>query len=393
MADKIRVMQIIRSFNIASGGGGEERFVTEIVKKFDQRRFEISVCGLWEVGTIEELDRRHALNSMNISTFIAARWKEKHPYCSMWNAMRGLGGVLRSYPVDIIHVHSPFGEMAVLPVRFYRNPPKLIQTIHTKLKVEFILRSLRRFLLSSFLDPFLFDREIGVSAEVVEMLDHRLLSRLFGKKAILVANGINLERFSNLSFDIPAKRCSLGIPSDALVVGSIGRLVKLKGWTYLIHSASLVLRQEPDVYFVIIGDGKLMDQLKYQAEQAGISSHVVFTGGRSDVEELLLSLDLFVSSSLKEALPTVVLESMAAGIPIVATNIPGTRDLIHDKQNGWLVPPADSTALAKAILIALKDSKSRREFSERLYRDVQPFTIESVVSEYERIYSTVIKSA
>jgi glycosyltransferase involved in cell wall biosynthesis len=236
----------------------------------------------------------------------------------------------------------------------------------------------------------LFDLEIGVSPAVVEMLDRRKLFHLLRKKARLVSNAVNLERFTVKGIEIADKRRSLGIPAGALVVGSIGRLTELKGWTYLVDAASLVLYQEPRAFFMIIGDGTQADQLKNLAVQKGISSNVIFTGGRSDVEELFACMDLFVSPSLWEGLPTVILESMAAGVPVVATDIPGTRELIRDLQNGWLVPPADALALAQAILAALGDEKSRRLFSERIRQEVQSFSMKSAAAAYESIYSLLI---
>jgi glycosyltransferase involved in cell wall biosynthesis len=182
----------------------------------------------------------------------------------------------------------------------------------------------------------------------------------------------------------------LGIPTSALVVGTIGRLTEQKGYTYLIEAASLILEQIPQSFFLIIGDGELADQLKHQAAQKEISSHVIFTGGRQDVEELLACMDLFVSSSLWEGLPTAILESMAAGVPIVATDIPGIRELIRDQWNGWLVPAGDATSMARVIRVALKNVKSRREFSNNARQDVQSLSIKSIVGEYEKLYSALI---
>jgi glycosyltransferase involved in cell wall biosynthesis len=391
MPEVIRVMQVMRSFNIESDGGGEERFVTELVQALDQKKIEITICGLWELCTVQEQKRMRGLEAMGISTFTTARWDERHPYLSMWRAMVGLKTALRSHPADIVHVHSVFGVMAVLLLGVSRHHPKLIRTLHNHPRLEWSRRSLRHLFILHFLDPFLFDKEIGVSRALVDLLDRRWLVHLLEKKAHFVSNAVNLERFEDISIDNAEKRRSLGIPDGALVIGSIGRLTALKGWTYLLDAASRVIRQEPQTFFMIIGDGPQADQLKHQAAREGISSHIIFTGGRPDVEELLACMDLFVSASLREALPTVILESMAAGVPVVATNISGTNDLIIDKRNGWLVPPADAHALAQAIQVALGDSKMCRVFSERNRQGVQLFSMKATAAAYEKIYSEAVQ--
>jgi glycosyltransferase involved in cell wall biosynthesis len=392
MSERIRVLQVISNFNIESGGGGEERFVSEIVKMLDQNKFKITVCGLWELQTTQEQERMRRLDEFGISTFTAARWNNQHPFRSMLQAMRGLRFTLRSHPVDIVHAHSVFGEIAVLPLSSFSHNPKLLRTLHISPMAGWNKRSVRRFILSQFLMPIFVNKEIGVSQAIVDYLDQRLLARIFRKKAILVSNTVNLERFSGISIDIAKKRSSLGIPADALVVGSIGRLAETKGWHHFLQAATIVLKQIPQVFFLIIGDGRLADQLKQQAYQEGISSHIIFTGGRPDVEELLFCMDLFVSSSLLEGLPTVILESMAAGIPVVATDIPGTRDLIRDRQNGWLVPSADGPALAQAIQVALEDSEARKKFSLSLQREVNFFSMKKAAVAYENIYTDLMRS-
>jgi glycosyltransferase involved in cell wall biosynthesis len=261
--------------------------------------------------------------------------------------------------------------------------------MHHSLQIEWVERPNRRILFTNLLLPLLCDQEIGVSQELVNQLNQRPIARLTGRKACRIYNAIDLERFKDTSMNVIKMRDNLGIPNDAFVVGTIGRLVELKGYSHLLDAASLVLRQKSNVVFIIVGNGELFEELKQQAADKDILSHVIFTGGRSDIEELLACMDLFISSSYWEALPTVILESMAAGIPIVATDIPGTRDLIHDRQNGWLVPPRDAASLAQTILNALEDLKSRQAFSDKAREDVQSFSIGVIAAEYEKIYSQV----
>jgi glycosyltransferase involved in cell wall biosynthesis len=386
----IRILEVIKSFNIEAGGGGAERFAIELAQAIDQEVFNISICSLWDYATPQEKERRNELSAKGISAFTAAQWDEFHPYRSMWQAMDGLRCVNQHQPFDIVNTHSEFADIAALRLWVSPHRPHLIRTMHYSNRVEWADRPLRRYFFSYFLIPLLYDKEIGVSQKLQTQLDRRLIARLFNKKAYKVYNAVNLDRFKSAPLNPSKKRSSLGLPADAFIIGSIGRLTVQKGYSYLIEAATKILERNPKAYFLIIGDGELADELKNQAAQKSISSHLYFSGGRRDVEELLACMDLFVCSSLWEGLPTVILESMAAGVPILATDIPGIRELIQDQKNGWLVPAGDANALARGIQVALEDAKSRQAFIKHAQQDVQHFSIRTIASEYEKIYSAAM---
>ncbi len=382
-------MQVIKSFNIESGGGGTERFAIELAKALDSKRFEVSICGLWDYSTEQEQVRIRRLESMGLPAFSVAHWDDRYPYRNMLLAMRGLRSACHNRSVDIVNAHSEFADVAILSLWNPSRRPTLIRTLHYPSGTEWINQPFRRYLFSYFLLPLILDVEIGVSQRLVDQLNERKIAKLLGRKAHRIYNAVNLERFVNVSIDAAEKRNSLKLPSDALIVGTIGRLSDQKGYSYLIEAAKTVLMEKPQVFFLIIGEGELFDQLRNQAGQKGISDHIIFTGGRSDIEELFACMALFVSSSCWEGLPTVILESMGAGIPVVATDIPGTRDLIREGQNGWLVPPKDASALATAILNALNDVSLRRVFAKQAREDVRSFSIKTIAAEYQTIYEDI----
>jgi glycosyltransferase involved in cell wall biosynthesis len=236
--------------------------------------------------------------------------------------------------------------------------------------------------------PLLFDGEIGVSPAITATLNRRPLAKLLKRRSQCIYNAIDIHRFQFNNIDRATKRASLNIPIDVPLIGTVGRLTEQKGFTHFIDAATLVLRRIPQANFIIIGDGELAEQLRNQAQASGISHQVKFTGSRTDVDEILPCLDLFVSASLWEGLPTVIMESMAAGVPIVATNIPGTRELIRPQETGWLVSPGDAVSLAQTILTALDDKRSRQEFTIHALTVVQSFSIESIAAEHVRMYTS-----
>ena len=176
------------------------------------------------------------------------------------------------------------------------------------------------------------------------------------------------------------------MPMKAPVIGSVGRLTLQKGYSILLEAATLVLREMPSAHFVIIGEGELADELKDLARQLEVAHAVHFTGPRQDVEDLLMAMDLFASSSLWEGLPTVILESMAARIPVVATDVSGSGELVEDGVTGLLVPAGDPNALALAIMQMLRDRERAMAMAEAAYGCVQDFSIGRVAEQHLDVY-------
>jgi glycosyltransferase involved in cell wall biosynthesis len=136
----------------------------------------------------------------------------------------------------------------------------------------------------------------------------------------------------------------------------------------------------------VIGSGELEHHLQEQARLLGIQDCVHFLGSRDDVLSLLPHLDLFVSSSLWEGFPTVLLEAMAVGVPVVATDVSGSRELVQDGVTGRLVPPRNPVRLAEAILAMLEDPEHAQAMAQSAHRYAAQFTIERAAACYAQIY-------
>jgi glycosyltransferase involved in cell wall biosynthesis len=195
-------------------------------------------------------------------------------------------------------------------------------------------------------------------------------------KLITIQNGINVERFS-ISLSPEAEqslRQALGVEPDSLIILTVARLHPQKGHKYLIEAIPHILRDFPQARFLFVGEGELHEELTRQVKKANLSEYVHFLGVRQDVPQLLAISDLFVLPSLWEGLPNSVLEAMAAGVPVIATNVDGTPEIINDGDVGILVQPADPSELEQAICRLLKDkplrvsiAKSARERVERKF--------------------------
>lgn len=387
----MRVLELIFGFQLGSRAGGILRFSTELSRALIQRNFDVHLGGLFDFGTSIEKDILLRLKAEGIDAFCATEWNERSPQYSFFRAVRALWNWQSRHKAKIIHSHSEFGDVAALILKFHPTRPFVVRTVHYPFHKEWRKRPWRRMVLTNFLYPLLFDSEIGINQTITDRLDSRHLSKILKRRALCIYNAIDLDRFKK-PVNRESKRESLKIPNDVPLVGTIGRLTEQKGYSFFIDAIPMVLKENPDVHFIIVGDGELSESLQRLAASYGVDHRVMFTGPRSDIEEIFACLDLFVSSSLWEGLPTVILESMAANVPIVATDIPGTRDLIQDGYNGWLVPPGNAYALAEAILEALKNKQLCKKFAQRAQNLVLTFSIDSIAKQYEQLFLSFVSN-
>ena len=212
-----------------------------------------------------------------------------------------------------------------------------------------------------------------------------------GRRIVVIPNGVDLERFSAPP-DRDGIRRELGLAAATPLVVVVSRLARLKGLEQLIEAAALLRAPHPDARFLIVGETApaetaYLDELKQVAARHRVADAVIFTGLRSDVPALLSAADVAVMPSLNEALSNVLLESMAAGAPTVATRVGGTPEAVVDGETGLLVPPGDPRALAAAIATLLGDRAlaARLGHAARLLIR-ERFSVDRMVAATEQIY-------
>jgi glycosyltransferase involved in cell wall biosynthesis len=205
-----------------------------------------------------------------------------------------------------------------------------------------------------------------------------------------IYSGIELAEFGRPGLDGAAKRAELGIPAGVPVVGTVGRLSSQKNPEDLLIAARTVIQRMPDVRLLIVGDGPLRARVEESARIMGISGNVLFTGIRHDVPDLMASLDVFVLSSLWEGLPRVIPQAMAAGKPVVCTNVDGNAEAVRDGVNGLLVRPKDPDALADAILQLLRNPGLARQMGVEGRKRVAMFSADRMMEDIEVLYQKLL---
>jgi glycosyltransferase involved in cell wall biosynthesis len=206
------------------------------------------------------------------------------------------------------------------------------------------------------------------------------------EKLGVIYNGVQVPETSASPREARAK---LGLPLDGQVIGTVSRLYLVKGIDFLIRA----LAQMDDAALAIVGDGPERAALETLADTLGVAGRIHWTGHRRDVPTLLPAFDLYVQPSLHEGMSNTILEAMAAGLPVVATAVGGTPEVVDDGVTGLLVPPRDPDALAGVIVRLLRDLDLRRKMGragqERVRRH---FSLEQMVRQTQALYERLLKT-
>jgi glycosyltransferase involved in cell wall biosynthesis len=207
----------------------------------------------------------------------------------------------------------------------------------------------------------------------------------------VVHSGIDISRFDSVRAR-PELRSEFQPDSSQPVIGNVAHMADHKGQRYLIEAVPDVLREFPAAKFVIVGDGELRSDLEARAARLGIEDSVVFAGFRNDVPEILRVFDVFVMSSYLEGLCTSIMDAMATGIPVVASDAGGIPEIVQNEVNGLLVPARKPSTLAEAILRMLNNPKEAAKFARAGRRTVEEkFTVDTMVEGNIPVYDELLK--
>ncbi len=214
--------------------------------------------------------------------------------------------------------------------------------------------------------------------------------RVAPSKIALIPNGVRIK--DNLTLpDFSILRRKYGLREKGDVIGVIARLSPVKGIRYLIMAMSKVLKTKPDVQLVIVGEGKIKQELKNLSKELGIAERVFFLGALADTEEILSILNVFVLPSLQEGLGLSLLEAMAMAKPVIASQVGGISDVIEKGENGLLVPAKDVGELTQAILRLLENREIAEEIGRKAKETVRErFSLERMVEQTEEVYREVV---
>ncbi len=362
------VMQLIASL----GRGGAERVVVDLALHLDRDKYQVVVVYLQGDGEL-----RPELRDAGIEVIrLPDRAKVDPRTC--WAVYQ----LLKQRGIDILHAHIPrpafWGLMAA---RAARVPIR----IFTEHNVQ---------LYSSPLTCF-YPAIVRLATDIICVSDRARdsIQRRYPKiddKLVTIRNGIRVDRVTSHQ-DTRAIREELSLREDAPVICHIANMYARKAQDQLLQAFSLTKRSVPNSKLLMVGGGPLEIELRSLAKALRIDNDVIFAGVRSDVPELLAAADVFALSSHHEGLPITILEAMAAGLPVVTTDVGGCAEAVQDGITGLVVPPNSPKLLAKAVMRILGDpSMGGRMGAAGRDRVVKHFSVDRFVEQHEQFYENAL---
>lgn len=368
MSARIRVLQIL----VTTGVGGGPKQVYDLVRYLPPAEFEFVVAGprngiyferFQELGVrmmelpLRRLDLRHLLTTVRLIRALDIHVVHTH------GKGPGLYGRLAAWWAGVPAIHTFHGI-------HYGAYSRVGQRLYFTLE-----RALSR----------LTHTIINVSAS--QETEGLRLHLFRPSQSVVVVNGIDVEELDRLIATAPVRRESLGLAADDVVLGCVTRFDPVKRVELLLRALSQLIPQIPRLVLLLVGGGGEEGRIRRLARGMELGDRVIFTGFLENPVRIYPILDLYVSTSLKEGLPLSLIEAMAARLPVVATDVPGHRDVVAHGETGLLLPPEDPAALADAVAMLLADPEQRRRMGEAgRWRVLKDFAIQPMIEGTAAIY-------
>lgn len=306
-----------------------------------------------------------------------------------------LARLLKQEKVDLVHTHATSGSFYGRYAAHLARVPGIVTTVHA-FSWE-VLRNNRRLNWLTYVSTHhslavhrRIDRVVAVSSGVKQEL---VRNGLCEAKISVIPCGLDWRELNDDSADRSALRASMGCPEQTFLVGLVGRLVRLKNPELFIHIGERLVREGHDSYFVLIGDGRLREELEEKVRSSGFAHRILFTGWRHDAKQLINALDVLVVCSTTETGPLSAIEAMACGVPVVTSPVGMMPDLIESGKNGYMVDAPSE----EGFVAALRNLAEHPEISSRMGELARAtvrkgFDLEKTSQSLAELYREILRS-
>lgn len=373
MTQRLRVVHVVYSF----GHGGLENVIVQLINRLPADRFEHVLLSLTTIGAFRDRIERDDVQ------FIELNKPPGHAvplYPRIWRVLRGLhADVLHTCNLAALEV-VPLGWLAGIAVRVHAEHGWDVHDPHgTRRRYQWLRRFYRPFLTHA----------VAVSCDIDQYLVHKV--GFARSRLAFIPNGVDTRRFRPREGVGEVVRGCPFDPARHAMIGTVGRLQTVKNQTLLARAFVRLLAQHPEsmarARLVIVGDGPLRGEIEAILEQGGVRHLAWMAGMREDVADILRMLDVFVLPSTAEGMSCTLQEAMACGLPVVATAVGGTPEVVEDGVSGVLVPANDEAAMADALHRCVSQPQWARSQGTAARARVQAmFALDQTVARYETLF-------
>lgn len=384
--EAVKLMKFVASF----GWGGTERQFVNLGLSLDPSRFAVHFGCQRRFGVL--LDEINA-GGIPVLNYEVPSFRHARALISQVLLARDI----RQMGIQIVHSYGFYANVFAIPAAKLAGA-RVVASIRDMGIYLSPSKKLAQRLVCRFADHILVNAGAIKDWLVSDGYDERRIT--------VIPNGIDLSRFKT-----PVRSGSLHrelrMPIDTPLIGVVGRVNRNKGIENFLTAAASIVHRFPTARFVVVGESSFLtrgrtiimedayqDELIRLARELGVQDRVIFTGFRADIERLLPELTISVQPSLSEGLSNTLLESMAAGVPVVATRVGGTGEVIRHGENGLLVSPGDPAAIAAAVCQLLGAPDVAAEIGERARRTiVEHYSMTRVVERTSLVYDSLLTSS
>lgn len=367
---RLTICQLLHSLDV----GGAEMLAARIARRL-KNRFRFVFACLDSVGSLGQLLQKEGFQVEQLG---------RKPGLD-WSCRRRLAKLFDEHGIDVVHAHQYTPFFYGLAARLGRRWRPILFTEHGRHQPDY--RRLKRVVWNRLMLSRR-DRVVGVGAAVRQALIEN--EGLPPDRVEVLHNGIGVDEFAKPG-DRTSARQVFGAAVEDFVIIQVARLDYLKDHQTAVRSFAHVVSQRPNARFVLVGDGPERETIEAEARASGVHERMTFLGIRHDVPGLLAGADVFLLTSVSEGIPLTVLEAMAAGLPVVGTDVGGMSEVVVTDETGLLVPAKDVVAVATAVLKIAADRELARRFGEAGQRRVrQHFDEAQMCASYGRIYEELV---
>lgn len=370
-------MKKILYIAISSQTGGVPRHILQALRHAKEYGYKVAVAAPAD-GDYYPWFRQQAAGMLRVCL-------KPYSFRSLWK----IRCYIKKNGIELVHSHGKGAGMYARPLKLLCPGIKVVHTFHGVYIEEYsvllraiycqIERRLRRWT----------DHFICVSQS--ERKEAMRLRFADPKHTSVICNGVEPEHFQSVIINRDQYLKEFGFPQNAYIIGCVARLEQMKGHQYLLSAFAKLIKKHPQSRLLLVGDGPERETIEAQIQEQNLGSFVYLTGFRHDVPQLLKLFDMFVSASLKEGMPYTLIEALAAGTPVTATDVIGNRDVIHGGKNGFLVCAENAEDLAEKLDYAVQNPELCRKYSVQGQKTVRAlFTEQRFAGKLFEVYDRVI---